>query len=179
MATAAQRRFAATLMAVIAAAQDFDTPAFLYDQQRFHEQLDSSRWSANQMDYVDGASSAVLRNPYTLAFDPYDESLFVASFTALESSVDSAVISLSMALDPLSRGGAVGFSVPSSIASRYLAMNAGRASADRLRHARTASVRFASSEAMAGLPSKAMLRLSDFQTRGEPPPTTTLRFGRC
>ena len=33
------------------------------------------------MDYVDGASSAVLRNPYTLAFDPYDESLFVASFT--------------------------------------------------------------------------------------------------
>ena len=50
-------------------------------QQRFHEQLDSSRWSANQMDYVDGASSAVLRNPYTLAFDPYDESLFVASFT--------------------------------------------------------------------------------------------------
>ena len=67
--------------AAIAAAQDFDTPAFLYDQQRFHEQLEGSRWSANQMDYVDGASSAVLRNPYTLAFDPYDESLFVASFT--------------------------------------------------------------------------------------------------
>ena len=104
MATAAQRRFAATLLAVIASrrvvatasimrsgaatllaafvsAQDFDTPAFLYDQQRFHEQLEGSRWSANQMDYVDGASSAVLRNPYTLAFDPYDESLFVASFT--------------------------------------------------------------------------------------------------
>ena len=71
----------AMFLAAAAAAQDFDTPAFLYDQQRFHEQLDSSRWSANQMDYVDGASSAVLRNPYTLAFDPYDESLFVASFT--------------------------------------------------------------------------------------------------
>ena len=71
----------AMFLAAAAAAQDFDTPAFLYDQQRFHEQLEGSRWSANQMDYVDGASSAVLRNPYTLAFDPYDESLFVASFT--------------------------------------------------------------------------------------------------
>ena len=32
------------------------------------------------MDYIDGASAEVLRNPYTLAFDE-DGSLFVASFT--------------------------------------------------------------------------------------------------
>jgi DNA-binding beta-propeller fold protein YncE len=33
------------------------------------------------MDYVDGVSVAVIGHPYTLHFDPADESLFVASFT--------------------------------------------------------------------------------------------------
>lgn len=55
-------------------------PTFLWDQQRFHEKVSESRWSAQQMDYIDGATSEVLKNPYTLAFDE-DGSLFVASFT--------------------------------------------------------------------------------------------------
>lgn len=57
--------------------------AVLFDvstQQRFLNQLEQSRWNVGQMDYVDGASAAVLRHPYTLAFDE-DGSLFVASFT--------------------------------------------------------------------------------------------------
>ena len=49
-------------------------------QARFHEEVARSRWLANQFDYVDGASSAVLRHPYTIAHAP-DGTLFVASFT--------------------------------------------------------------------------------------------------
>ena len=49
-------------------------------EHRFHEEVSRSRWSANPMEYVDGASSAVLRHPYTIAHAP-DGELFVASFT--------------------------------------------------------------------------------------------------
>ena len=55
------------------------TPVFL-TEQRFHEEVARSRWSSSQMSYVDGASSAVLRHPYTIAHAP-DGELFVASFT--------------------------------------------------------------------------------------------------
>jgi streptogramin lyase len=49
-------------------------------EHRFHEEVSRSRWSANPMEYVDGASSAVLRHPYTIVHAP-DGELFVASFT--------------------------------------------------------------------------------------------------
>ena len=49
-------------------------------ESRFHEEVARSRWTANSMEYVDGASSAVLRHPYTIAHAP-DGELFVASFT--------------------------------------------------------------------------------------------------
>ena len=55
------------------------SPVFL-TEQRFHEEVARSRWSSSQMSYVDGASSAVLRHPYTIAHAP-DGELFVASFT--------------------------------------------------------------------------------------------------
>ena len=48
---------------------------------RFHEEVARSRWSASPMEYVDGASSAVLRHPYTIAHAAEDGELFVASFT--------------------------------------------------------------------------------------------------
>lgn len=49
-------------------------------QQRFHEEVARSRWSSSPMEYIDGASSAVLRHPYTIAHAS-DGDLFVASFT--------------------------------------------------------------------------------------------------
>ena len=49
-------------------------------EARFHEEVSRSRWSADQMEYIDGASSAVLRHPYSIAHAP-DGELFVASFT--------------------------------------------------------------------------------------------------
>ena len=58
-----------------------DVMGMLHDQQRFHEQLDSSRWRSGPMEYVDGVSAAVLQHPYTLLFDADDASLLVASFT--------------------------------------------------------------------------------------------------
>lgn len=67
----------------VASAQEMETfglPQFLHDQQRFHDDFAQSRWAASQMEYVDGASSAVLRHPYTIAHAP-DGELFVASFT--------------------------------------------------------------------------------------------------
>jgi hypothetical protein len=71
---------AAVLWMHMAAAETLDLSMLMNNQQSFLHQLEESRWSANQMDYVDGASSAVLQHPYTLAFDD-DGSLFVASFT--------------------------------------------------------------------------------------------------
>jgi len=58
-----------------------DVLGVLSDQQRFHDNLAASRWSAGAMDYVDGVSADVIGHPYTLHFDPVDDSLFVASFT--------------------------------------------------------------------------------------------------
>ena len=52
-----------------------------FDQEaRFHDEVARSRWSTSQLDYIDGASSAVLRHPYTIVHAP-DGELFVASFT--------------------------------------------------------------------------------------------------
>ena len=52
-----------------------------FDQEaRFHDEVARSRWSTSQLAYIDGASSAVLRHPYTIAHAP-DGELFVASFT--------------------------------------------------------------------------------------------------
>jgi DNA-binding beta-propeller fold protein YncE len=55
------------------------TPDF-FSAQQFHERLAESRWSSGQLEYVDGAASAVLRHPYTIAHAGHDE-FFVASFT--------------------------------------------------------------------------------------------------
>lgn len=56
------------------------SPVMFDAENRFHEEVSRSRWSADPMEYVDGASSAVLRHPYTIAHAP-DGELFVASFT--------------------------------------------------------------------------------------------------
>ena len=49
-------------------------------QQRFHDEVARSPWSSTPMEYVDGASSEVLRHPYTIAHAS-DGELYVASFT--------------------------------------------------------------------------------------------------
>ena len=66
----------------VAAVDPFGSPFMPHfgAEARFHEEVARSRWSTAQMDYVDGASSAVLRHPYTIAHAP-DGELFVASFT--------------------------------------------------------------------------------------------------
>ena len=72
------------LLATALAAMGMDgmnMPQFLADQQRFHDGLTESRWSANPMPYVDGLSSAVLQHPYTVLEDPSDGTIFVSSFT--------------------------------------------------------------------------------------------------
>ena len=56
------------------------TPEFLVSEQLFYEQLAKPHFSSQQMEYIDGASSAVLRNPYSILHAGLDE-LFVASFT--------------------------------------------------------------------------------------------------
>jgi len=56
------------------------TPTFLSAEQQFYEQLAKPHYSASQMDYIDGASSSVLRHPYTILHAGLDE-LYVASFT--------------------------------------------------------------------------------------------------
>ncbi len=53
----------------------------IYSQQRFHDSIADSRWSAGAMDYIDGVSSSVLQHPYTIVFDYADSSFFIASFT--------------------------------------------------------------------------------------------------
>ena len=57
---------------VVDPASGIVTPDFL-SQQSFHEKLAESRWSASTMDYIDGASSAVLRHPYTIAHAGHDD----------------------------------------------------------------------------------------------------------
>ena len=49
-------------------------------EQQFHDRVAQSSWHINELAYVDGASSAVLRHPYTILHAAHDE-LFVASFT--------------------------------------------------------------------------------------------------
>ena len=71
--------FTATAQVVVDPASGFVMPMF-DAETRFHEAVARSRWSANPMEYLDGASSAVLRHPYTIAHAP-DGELFVASFT--------------------------------------------------------------------------------------------------
>ena len=56
----------------LVAAQVAITPSF-DAELRFHEEMERSRWSANTMNYVAGASSAVLRHPYTIAHAPDGE----------------------------------------------------------------------------------------------------------
>ena len=56
------------------------TPNFLFERNSLYEELAKPRYSAGAMDYVDGATSAVLRNPYTILHTALDE-LYVASFT--------------------------------------------------------------------------------------------------
>jgi streptogramin lyase len=52
-----------------------------FDQEaRFHEEVARSRWSSNPMEFLDGASSAVLQHPYTILHAPSGD-LYVASFT--------------------------------------------------------------------------------------------------
>lgn len=62
---------------------DLDAATILHEmssQQQFLTTIEESRWNVGKMEYLDGVSTAVLRHPYTLAFDE-DGSLFVASFT--------------------------------------------------------------------------------------------------
>ena len=49
------------LAAATAAMDGMNVPQFLADQQRFHDGLTESRWTANPMPYMDGLSSAVLQ----------------------------------------------------------------------------------------------------------------------
>ncbi|KAL1510792.1 hypothetical protein AB1Y20_007078 [Prymnesium parvum] len=73
----------AVLLAGLAAQLGLDAATLVHQldsQQRFFEQVEASRWTVGELSYVDAASSAVLRSPYTLAFAE-DGSLFVACFT--------------------------------------------------------------------------------------------------
>uniref|UniRef100_A0A7S2HHR4 SMP-30/Gluconolactonase/LRE-like region domain-containing protein n=1 Tax=Haptolina brevifila TaxID=156173 RepID=A0A7S2HHR4_9EUKA len=55
------------------------TPSFSAEQ-RFHEEAATPRYRISEMEYVDGASSTVLRHPYTILHAGSNE-LYVASFT--------------------------------------------------------------------------------------------------
>lgn len=77
------RLLTTALLLALACSQDVvPSPlAMMQDSQRFHQQVQTSRWQSNPMDYIDGVSSNVLQHPYTVAHDLDDDSFFVASFT--------------------------------------------------------------------------------------------------
>ena len=50
-------------LVALASAHELDLSFLMNTQRSFFDQVEESRWSANQMDYVDGVSSSVLQHP--------------------------------------------------------------------------------------------------------------------